>query len=68
MRMSESFFDYLGKVDLNKQVENDIRILTKKNKKKNSKASAPKVKVEKNTYEQAMDTSKYDKILSELSI
>ena len=69
MRMSESFFDYLGRVDLNKQVENDIRILTKKNKKKNSKAAAPKkVKVEKDTYEQAMDTSKYDKILSELSI
>ena len=68
MRMSESFFDYLGRVDLNKQVENDIRILTKKNKKKNSKADSPKVKVEKDTYEQAMDTSKYDKILSELSI
>ena len=68
MRMSESFFDYLGRVDLNKQVENDIRILTKKNKKKNSKAAASKVKVEKDTYEQAMDTSKYDKILSELSI
>ena len=64
MRMSESFFDYLGRVDLNKQVENDIRILTKKN----NKAAAPKVKVEKDTYEQAMDTSKYDKILSELSI
>ena len=68
MRTSESFFDYLGRVDLNKQVENDIRILTKKNKKKNSKAAAAKVKVEKDTYEQAMDTSKYDKILSELSI
>lgn len=68
MRMSESFFDYLGRVDLNKQVENDIRILTKKNKKKNSKAATPKVKVEKDTYEQAMDTSKYDKILSKLSI
>ena len=54
MRMSESFFDYLYRVDLNKQVENDIRILTKKNKKK--------------TYERAMDISKYDKILSELSI
>ena len=68
MRMSESFFDYLGRVDLNKQVENDIRILTKKNKTKNSKAAAPTIKVEKDTYEQAMDTSKYDKILSELSI
>lgn len=69
MRMSDSFFDYLGRVDLNKQVENDIRILTKKNKKKNSKTAAvPKVKVEKDTYEQAMDTSKYDKILSELAI
>lgn len=68
MRMNESFFDYLGRVDLNKQVENDIRILTKKNKKKNSKAAEPKVKVEKDTYKQAMDTSKYDKILSELSI
>ena len=67
--MNESFFDYLGRVDLNKQVENDIRILAKKNKKKkNSKAAAPKVKVEKDTYEQAMDTSKYDKILSELAI
>ena len=68
MRTSESFFDYLGRVDVHEQVENDIRILTKKNKKKNSKAAAPKVKVEKDTYEQAMDTSKYDKILSELSI
>ena len=68
MRMSESFFDYLGRVDVHEQVENDIRILTKKNKKKNSKAASPKVKVEKDTYEQAMDTSKYDKILSELSI
>lgn len=68
MRMSENFFDYFGRVDLNKQVENDIRILTKKNKKKNSNAAAPKVKVEKDTYEQAMDTSKYDKILNELSI
>lgn len=68
MRMNESFFNYFSRVDLNKQVENDIRILTKKNKKKNSKAAAPKVKVEKDTYEQSMDTSKYDKILSELSI
>ena len=68
MRTSESFFDYLGRVDVHEQVENDIRILTKKNKKKNSKAASPKVKVEKDTYEQAMDTSKYDKILSELSI
>ncbi len=68
MRTSENFFNYLGKVDIHEQVENDIRILTKKNKKKNSKAAAPKVKVEKDTYEQAMDTSKYDKILSELAI
>lgn len=68
MRTSESFFDYLGRVDVHEQVENDIRILTKKNKKKNSKAASPKVKVKKDTYEQAMDTSKYDKILSELSI
>lgn len=69
MRTSESFFDYLGRVDIHEQVENDIRILTKKNKKKNSKAAAAsKVKVEKDTYEQAMDTSKYDKILSELAI
>lgn len=70
MRTSESFFDYLGRVDVHEQVENDIRILTKKNKKKNSKAAAAasKVKVEKDTYEQAMDTSKYDKILSELAI
>ena len=68
MRTSESFFDYLDRVDVHEQVENDIRILTKKNKKKNSKAAAPKVKVEKDTYEQAMDTNKYDKILSELSI
>lgn len=68
MRTSESFFDYLGRVDVHEQVENDIRILTKKNKKKNSKAASPKVKVEKDTYEQAMDTSKYDKILSELAI
>lgn len=68
MRTSESFFNYLGRVDVHEQVENDIRILTKKNKKKNSKAAAPKVKVEKDTYEQAMDTSKYDKILSELAI
>ena len=69
MRTSESFFDYLGRVDVHEQVENDIRILTKKNKKKNSKAAAAsKAKVEKDTYEQAMDTSKYDKILSELAI
>lgn len=68
MRTSESFFNYLGRVDVHEQVENDIRILTKKNKKKNNKAAAPKVKVEKDTYEQAMDTSKYDKILNELSI
>lgn len=68
MRTSENFFNYLGKVDIHEQVENDIRILTKKNKKKNNKAAAPKVKVEKDTYEQAMDTSKYDKILNELSI
>lgn len=69
MRTSESFFDYLGRVDVHEQVKNDIRILTKKNKKKNSKAAAAsKVKVEKDTYEQAMDTSKYDKILSELAI
>ena len=70
MRTSESFFNYLGRVDVHEQVENDIRILAKKNKKKkkNSKAAAPKVKVEKDTYEQAMDTSKYDKILSELAI
>ena len=68
MRTSESFFNYLGRVDVHEQVENDIRILTKKNKKKNSNAAAPKVKVEKDTYEQAMDTSKYDKILNELSI
>lgn len=68
MRTSESFFNYLGRVDVHEQVENDIRILTKKNKKKNSKADSPKVKVEKDTYEQAMDTSKYDKILSELAI
>lgn len=68
MRTSESFFNYLGRIDVHEQVENGIRILTKKNKKKNSKAAAPKVKVEKDTYEQAMDTSKYDKILSELAI
>lgn len=69
MRTSESFFDYLSRVDVHEQVENDIRILTKKNKKKNSKAAATsKVKVEKDTYEQAMDTNKYDKILSELAI
>lgn len=68
MRTSESFFNYLGRVDVHEQVENDICILTKKNKKKNSKAAALKVKVEKDTYEQAMDTSKYDKILSELAI
>ena len=69
MRTSESFFNYLGRVDVHEQVENDIRILAKKNKKKNSKAAAaPKVKVEEDTYEQAMDTSKYDKILSELAI
>lgn len=68
MRTSESFFNYLGRVDVHEQVENDIRILTKKNKKKNSKAAVPKVKIEKDTYEQAMDTSKYDKILNELSI
>jgi hypothetical protein len=69
MRTSESFFDYLGRVDVHEQVENDIRILTKKNKKKNNKAAAaPKVKVEEDTYEQAMDTSKYNKILSELAI
>lgn len=68
MRTSENFFNYLGKVDIHEQVENDVRILTKKNKKKNSKTAAPKVKVEKDTYEQAMDTSKYDKILSELAI
>lgn len=68
MRTSESFFNYLGRVDVHEQVENDIRILTKKNKKKNSKADSLKVKVEKDTYEQAMDTSKYDKILSELAI
>ena len=68
MRTSESFFNYLGRVDVHEQVENDIRILTKKNKKKNSKADSLKVKVEKDTYEQAMDTSKFDKILSELAI
>lgn len=68
MRMNESFFNYFSRVDLNKQVENDICILTKKNKKKNKATAAPKIKVEKDTYEQAMDTSKYDKILSELAI
>ena len=68
MRTSESFFDYLGRVDVHEQVENDIRILTKKNKNNNSNSFASKIKVEKDTQERAMDTSKYDKILSELSI
>lgn len=68
MRTSGSFFDYLGRVDVHTQVENDIRILTKKSKKRSSRATAPEVKVEKDSYEQAMDTSKYDQILSELTI
>lgn len=68
MGTNENFFDYLSRVDVHTQVENDIRILTKKNKKKGGKAAIPKIKVEKDTYEQSMDTSKYDKILSKLTI
>lgn len=68
MRTSGNFFDYLNRVDIHTQVENDIRILTKKSKKRNSRVAVPEVIVEKDSYEQAMDTSKYDQILSELII
>lgn len=68
MRTSGSFFDYLGRVDVHTQVENDIRILTKKSKKRSNKVATPEAKIEKDAYEQAMDTSKYDQILSELKI
>ncbi len=66
MRTNGSFFDYLGRIDVHTQVENDIRILTKKNKKKGSKAAVPEIKKPIDSYEQAMDVSKYDAILSEL--
>ena len=68
MRTNRNFFDYLGKVDIYTQVENDIRILTKKSKKRNNKVAISEVTIEKDSYEQIMDTSKYDQILSELTI
>ncbi|MCM1324327.1 MAG: hypothetical protein NC218_09200 [Acetobacter sp.] len=64
------FFSFLSEKTVSQQVENDIRIITKKSKKRNKAATevqtvTPEVK---DSYEQAMDTSKYDKILSELTI
>lgn len=65
--IGSSFLDYLGRQDVNVQVQNDIRIITEKSKKKRQKqAVAPKSQEVKDSYEQAMDTSKYDQILSEL--
>lgn len=66
MRTGGSYLDYLGRKDVNKQVENDIRILTKRSKKRGSKVAAPEVQETVDSYERAMDTSKYDAILSEL--
>lgn len=67
--IGSSFLDYLSRQDVNVQVQNDIRIITERSKKKRQKkASVPKPQETKDSYEQAMDTSKYDQILSELTI
>lgn len=68
--IGSDFFSYLSERTVSQQVENDIRIITKKGKKRNRAATEVQTAPQKvrDSYEQAMDTSKYDKILSELTI
>lgn len=71
MRITKSeFFNYVSEKTVSQQVENDIRIITKRGKKKNKTNTATHVASQKtkDSYEQAMDTSKYDQILSELTV
>lgn len=63
------YLDYLGRQDINTQIENDIRIITTRSKKKRKKeVIIPDPQKTMDSYEQAMDTSKYDQILSDLTI
>lgn len=68
--IGSDFFSYLSERTVSQQVENDIRIITKKSKKRNRAATEVQTAPQevKDSYEQAMDTSKYDQILSELTI
>ena len=69
---SDFFNNFLNEktITINQQVENDIQIITKKNKKRNKATTKTQIATQevKDSYEQAMDASKYDKILSELTI
>lgn len=68
--IKNDFFSYVSEKTISQQVENDIKIITKRSKKKNkmnTTAHAAPQKT-KDSYEQAMDTSKYDQILNELII
>ncbi len=68
--IGSDFFNYLSERTVSQQVENDIRIITKKSKKRNKANAVTQTASQevKDSYEQAMDTSKYDQILSELTI
>ena len=65
--IGSDFFSYLSERTVSQQVENDIRIISKKRNKMNIETQAVPQEV-KDSYEQAMDTSKYDQILNELTI
>lgn len=71
MRITKSdFFNYVSEKTVSQPMKNDIKIITKRNKKRNktnttTQAVSQKVK---DSYEQAIDTSKYDQILNELTI
>jgi len=60
------FFTYFSERVINQQVENDIRIITKNSKKKKKQEEVAKTQRIRDSYEEAMDTSKYDEILREL--
>lgn len=68
--IGSDFFNYLSERTVSQQIENDIRIITKKSKKRNKANAATQTASQevKDSYEQAMDTSKYDQILSEPTI
>lgn len=70
MRITKSeFFNYVNEKTVSQQAENDIRILKKSKKKNKTNTTTQAIPQKtKDSYEQAMDTSKYDQILSELTV
>lgn len=71
MRITKSeFFNYASEKTVSQQVENDIKIIAKRSKKRNKTNTTTQAVPQKakDSYEQAMDTSKYDQILNEPTV